>query len=330
MLGKKIRTLVTAIAAAAAMALAVPAVLPKTAVTAEAATYATWSVKVQTGYLALRNAKAYNSANEIGKLYTGDTVQVTDNSDSQYWYVFAPGLNAFGYVNKDYLVQTTETADLYETNVNTFLSLRESNTSTSREITRLADGVVVEVLATTNTGYWQVYVPYLRSNGYVYAQYLVDVPGTAQVTSGAVPVNGTTMQVKVATGYLALRTAKAYDSANEIGKLYTGDTVQVTDTSDSTYWYVYSSKLNKSGYVNKNYLVATTQTGVTTGGQKTVRVDSGYLALRKAKAYAYENEIGKLYTGDTVIVTDSSDSKYWFVYVPRLGMNGYVNKNYLY
>ena len=63
-----------------------------------------------------------------------------------------------------------------------------------------------------------------------------------------------TKTVSVAKGYLALRTAKAYDESNEIGELYSGDTVQVQDTSDSTYWYVYSPKLNKSGYVNKNYL----------------------------------------------------------------------------
>ena len=65
---------------------------------------------------------------------------------------------------------------------------------------------------------------------------------------------GTMYTVSVSKGYLALRTAKAYDKSNEIGELYTGDTVEVTDTSDSTYWYVYSPKLNKSGYVNKNYL----------------------------------------------------------------------------
>ena len=65
---------------------------------------------------------------------------------------------------------------------------------------------------------------------------------------------GFTRTVSVAKGYLALRTAKAYDEANEIGELYTGDTVQVTDTSDSTYWYVYSPKHGKYGYVNKDYL----------------------------------------------------------------------------
>ena len=64
----------------------------------------------------------------------------------------------------------------------------------------------------------------------------------------------TSYTVTVADGYLALRNAKAYDDKNEIGKLYTGDTVDVTDSSGSTYWYVYSSRLGKSGYVNKNYL----------------------------------------------------------------------------
>ena len=65
---------------------------------------------------------------------------------------------------------------------------------------------------------------------------------------------GTMYSVSVSKGYLALRTAKAYDSSNEIGELYTGDTVQVENTSDSTYWYVYSPKLDLFGFVNKNYL----------------------------------------------------------------------------
>ena len=63
-----------------------------------------------------------------------------------------------------------------------------------------------------------------------------------------------TYRVNVASGYLALRNAKAYDDRNEIGQLYTGDTVTLQDTSDATYWYVYSPKYNCSGYVNKDYL----------------------------------------------------------------------------
>ena len=92
--------------------------------------------------------------------------------------------------------------------------------------------------------------------------------------------------------------------SNEIGELYSGDTVQVQDSSDSTYWYVYSPKLNKSGYVNRNYLVGggTANTG---GASYTVSVSKGYLALRTAKAYddqATRSE--NLYSGDTVQVQD--------------------------
>ena len=205
-----------------------------------------YQVVVEKGYLALRNDKAYDSRNEIGKLYTGDTVEVTDTSDVTYWYVYAASLNKSGYVNKDYL----------------------------KDVSSIA-------------GNWTV---------------------------------------KVNKGYLALRTEKAYDSRNEIGKLYTGDTVQVSDSSDVTYWYVYAPSLGKSGYVNKDYLYNNGSYGET----RTVSVAKGYLALRSAKAYDSRNEIGQLYTGDTVQVTDSSDATYWYVYAPSLEKSGYVNRNYLY
>ena len=212
-----------------------------------------YSVSVSKGYLALRTAKAYDRNNEIGELYTGDMVEVTDTSDSTYWYVYSSKLNKSGYVNRNYLVGAG------------------TGTSTA---------------------------------GYSYT-------------------------VSVSKGYLALRTAKAYDDKNEIGELYSGDTVQVQDSSDSTYWYVYSPKLNKSGYVNRNYLIgagSSTPSVVT----RTVSVSKGYLALRTAKAYDDSNEIGELYSGDTVQVQDSSDSTYWYVYSPKLNKSGYVNKNYLY
>ena len=80
--------------------------------------------------------------------------------------------------------------------------------------------------------------------------FVLSVPGMTE-TSFAAANNYT---VTVASGYLALRSAKAYDSSNEIGELYTGDVVTVQDSSDSTYWFVYSAKLGKSGYVNCKYL----------------------------------------------------------------------------
>ena len=233
------------------LAIVIAAALPLTQKEAKAAGE-TYTVSVSKGYLALRTAQAYDSSNEIGQLYSGDTVQVYDYSGSTYWYVYSPKYGKYGYVNKNYL--------------------------------------------------------YYSSGG-----------GSSS--------GGGTYTVSVSKGYLALRTAMAYDSSNEIGELYTGDqvTVQNTNTGSSTYWYVYSPKLGKYGYVNKNYLYL--GSGYSTW---TVSVSKGYLALRTAKYYDSSNEIGELYTGDQVQVYDSSDATYWYVYSPKLGRYGYVNKNYLY
>ena len=81
--------------------------LPVTAEDSQASN--TWTVSVSKGYLALRNAKAYDSRNEIGELYTGDTVEVTDSSDATYWYVYSPKLNNARYVNHTYLVRHSNT-----------------------------------------------------------------------------------------------------------------------------------------------------------------------------------------------------------------------------
>lgn len=218
----------------------------------EAASDDIYTVHVPSGYLALRNAKAFDYRNEIGELYNGDTVQVLNRNDSKYWYVYSPKLTLAGYVNSDYLT------------------------------------------------------------------------GGGALTPE--PVSGT-YKVNVATGYLALRNAKAYDYRNEIGELYTGDTVQVLNKDSSEYWYVYSPKLDKSGYVNSKYLIGS---DAPAGKTYTVKVAKNYLALRNAKGYNYYNEIGKLYTGDTVTLKDDSDSTYWYVYSPKLNLSGYVNKNYLY
>ena len=50
---------------------------------------------VKKGYLALRNAQAFDASNEIGKLYNGDEVQVLKRSGTS-WYVYAPKLDKSG------------------------------------------------------------------------------------------------------------------------------------------------------------------------------------------------------------------------------------------
>ena len=67
------------------------------------------------------------------------------------------------------------------------------------------------------------------------------------------------------SGWLALRSEPCYDASNEIGKLYNGDKVQVIGNDALTdhdfdgpgmtsYTWVYSKKLNKSGWVNSRFI----------------------------------------------------------------------------
>ena len=57
------------------------------------------------------------------------------------------------------------------------------------------------------------------------------------------------------TGWLALRTAPSYDPKNEIGQLYNNEKVQVIgNDSDNGYTWVYAPSLNKSGWVNSNFI----------------------------------------------------------------------------
>lgn len=130
-------------------------------------------------------------------------------------------------------------------------------------------------------------------------------------------------------GYLALRNAKAYDASNEIGKLYTGNRIihLETGTDSEEYWYVYSLTEQKLGYVNKNYLVY--EGMLINAPYCDVSVAEGYLALRTEKAYDASNEIGKLYSGDSVLVLNDSDPEYWLVYSMDLQKAGYVNSDYL-
>ena len=98
--GKSSRAMISVLLLAAILILAVPQKI-------NAANYRlnTYTVKVETGYLALRTKKEFNSKNEIGKLYTGDTVIEcpTSGDESVYRYVYAPSLGKHGYVNGSYL-----------------------------------------------------------------------------------------------------------------------------------------------------------------------------------------------------------------------------------
>ena len=49
-----------------------------------------YTVYVENGYLALRNAPVYDYTNEIAHLYNGETVSVQLVTADRYWYVYIP------------------------------------------------------------------------------------------------------------------------------------------------------------------------------------------------------------------------------------------------
>ena len=67
--------------------------------------YPKYKVTGTSQYLALRKARNYDSSNEIGKLKNGQAVEYVESADSTYWFVYAPTLGKYGYVNKNYLTK---------------------------------------------------------------------------------------------------------------------------------------------------------------------------------------------------------------------------------
>ena len=105
------------------------------------------------------------------------------------------------------------------------------------------------VYAIRNDGeYWYVYSPFLGAYGYTNANYLVSSYSSVYTYDSSI------YYASVDSGYLALRSAPAYDSSNEIGKIANGQEVDLIDASLGSYWYVYVPALGQYGYVNSDYL----------------------------------------------------------------------------
>ncbi|MBR2529038.1 MAG: SH3 domain-containing protein [Blautia sp.] len=260
-------------------------------------------------------------------------------------------LLAAGFLPLAGAVSVNAGTNTYRVNVASgYLALRTAPAyAYENEIGELYNSDTVDVLDYSGT-YWYVYSPKYGRNGYVNSSYLVyagssgpTYTSSSSSSSGKpAPVTNGIYGVNVASGYLALRTSMEYNDANIIGELYNTDTVQYMSAGNADYWYVYSPRLVKYGYVNCSYLYfkenpatgstgtkpSTGSTGIT-GATYRVSVDRNYLALRSAMSFDASNEIGKLYTGDTVNFMKNGNSTYWYVYSPKHDAYGYVNKDYL-
>lgn len=277
-------------------------------------------------------AEGGSGSDILAHLSNGDRVGLASTDSGDYWYVYSYDDGCYGYVKKQYLTDSqqavTEPVDYY-VDTPDYLVLCAGPSVSTQELTRLDNGQKVTVLAKPDGEFWYVYVAQNGQYGYVSSSYLsLTMPDDKHIGTGAAPASYLAKYyVYVDKGYLALRSAKAFDSANEIGKMKAGETVYVIDNTTGTYWYVYSPTLGKYGYTNCAYLYSTLPSFYSK--TYTVKVQSGYLALRSSGSNSDSNIIGKLYSGDTVIFLDSGYNGYWYVYSDKLDQTGYVNKDYL-
>lgn len=140
-------------------------------------------VFVQKGYLALRNAKAFDSSNEIGQMNNGESVWAMETNGT-YWYVYSPSLGMYGYTNSSYLTtskasntqsqSTSSYLGVYYANVTSgYLALRNDTAfDAANEIGQIANGAEVDVIDMSAGQYWYVYIPSLGQSGYVNSAYL--------------------------------------------------------------------------------------------------------------------------------------------------------------
>ncbi len=303
----------------------------------------------------------------LTKLSNGEKVSLIDKEDDEYWKIYIKAEKITGYMPNYYLTNekeavtepVTKYVDIEDGETMTIRSLPKGDASAVGILER---GQKVTLMADMAGNFDYIYANKSKTYGYVESENLsskkvsaaaTPAPATATpqpaaqaqaqpqpqpqgkiIGSAAAPVNHLGQYyVSLQKGYLALRNAKAFDSSNEIGQMNNGDYVWAMETGGS-YWYVYSPSLGMYGYTNSAYLTtspvtASRPSGRTYLGVYYANVASGYLALRNATAFDASNEIGKISNGAEVDVIDMSAGEYWYVYVPSLNQEGYVNSQYL-
>ena len=145
----------------------------------------------------------------------------------------------------------------------------------------------------------------------------------AAVPAGASSADG--YYVTTANSFLSLRTG-AGTGYSEIDRLGYNTTVQVLGY-EGNWAYVFVPARNEYGFVSTSYIAA--DSGSYYGNVKTCCVKESYLALRTYPSFQRENEIGKIWAGQTVNVQWYTDNGYAYVYAPTLGMYGYVNASFI-
>ncbi|MBR5586426.1 MAG: SH3 domain-containing protein [Clostridia bacterium] len=274
----------------------------------------------ETGYITTNGlnvrADASASATVIGKLNTGDTVEITGKSGS--WYKISYSGNV-GFVSAEYVSKTpgTVSEDMAETGTITTngLNIRAEASASASVIGKLNTGDTVDVVG--KSGSWYK-ISFSGNTGYISAEY-VKITKAAAVTASAQPASGTGY---ITTDGLNVRSdASAVSSV--IGKLNYGDKIEITGKSGD--WYEISLSDRRGfvhgDYVTKGALPAKTKPMATTAA--TVITDG--LNVRAA-ATSDAELVDKLYYGDPVKITGKSGEWYEISYS---GKTGFVHGDYI-
>ena len=218
------------------------------------------------GILVYRNLNNTSSNNTISNKQTDDnnsedkttsstTVNITNNTQTE---VVNPDSDSNTIVNNGVTpsysqVTTFDVGDVYLADVYSFLSLRNSSSTSATCIAKLSPCTELVILSNSTDN-----MVYVRVNGGVYSGYTGYVNGAYITEKGyslkRASITSSYYYVSGVKEYLPIRSIPAIDDRYLIRKLYNGDTVVLIQKTNSKFWKVKDVEHNVVGYVVADYL----------------------------------------------------------------------------
>ncbi len=276
---------------------------------------------------------------------TFDTVEVVDpNEDETDWKVYLKDEKKYGYVDSRFLTKDEDNAtkrqQLFVKEDDT--ALYEERDDEDSKHSLLSKATVVDIIAQYDDQRF-VYVEDSKKYGYVAYEDLTDVLPITKLKTGY----GDPPAEKTKTYYVNAGQGNQLPLVDENGsvidKLDYAKEVQVI-SKDNDLWYVYANEMygfvDKAGLVDKKpqdktYLSYRVDTAKTTrnGSFLSVRDDNlsnnyrGKITSGEVQVQLKDGEIVKKQGASTHASEGYVD--YYYVYVPDLGIYGYVNSLYI-
>ncbi|MEI3336938.1 MAG: SH3 domain-containing protein [Clostridium sp.] len=279
---------------------------------------------------------ASTSSSVIGSLSNGSKVIIVGESGS--WYKINYG-NTTGYVSKDYVQASGEQNSSSESssqgttsgksgqvvNVHSSLNVRSGASTSSSVIGSLSNGSKVTIVG--ESGSWYK-INYGNTTGYVSKDYVQTSGESGSGSSSQETTSGKSGQVVNVHSSLNVRSG-ASTSSSVIGSLSNGSKITIVGESGSWYKINYG---NTTGYVSKDYVQTSGESGSGSSSQETTSGKSGQVvnvhsSLNvRSGASTSSSVIGSLSNGSKVTIVGESGSWYKINYG---NTTGYVSKDYI-